>query len=83
MLWWNIQVGVILQDDMKYLNSYSGLKNFPKMDKTKLSASLSSLRCLTDSSSHTANGLSVPHQQSVKKDSRSLDFLNKSNGSWL
>ena len=78
----------ILYNFVRQLKYHPGLKNFPKMDRTKLSASLSSLRCLTDSGTagtagQTGNGLSVPHQQSFKKDSRSLDFLNKPKGSWL
>ena len=37
------------------INGYSGLKNFPRLDQTKLSSSLSSLRYLTDLSN--SNGV--------------------------
>lgn len=64
---------------------YSGHfnKHLPRMDKSKLSASLSSLRCLTSESSSTG-----PHHFSRSERSvRSSHFLHKTqstnNSSWL
>ena len=58
--------------------SYSGIKNFPKLDNSKLSASLSSLRCLGDTGPHLSSGR-------MGNGARSSDVLHntQSGGSWL
>lgn len=68
-----------------------GLKHFQNLDKTKLSSSLSSLRCLTESASAGAgaNGLAGTHLTSKRERfARSSDFLNNAtqsniSRSWL
>lgn len=59
--------------------SYSGLKNLPKLDNSKLSASLSSLRCLGDTGTHLNSG------RMGNGVARSSDVLHntQSGGSWL
>ena len=71
-------------------DTYNGLKHFPNLDKTKLSSSLSSLRCLTESASAGAgaNGLAGTHLTSKRERfARSSDFLNNTQSnisrSWL
>ena len=59
--------------------SYSGLKNLPKLDNSKLSASLSSLRCLGDM------GPNLSSSKMTSGAGRSSDVLHntQSGGSWL
>ena len=67
--------------------SYSGLKNFPKLDKSKLSSSLSSLRCLGDTG--LASGFPGSQMASTRTQgngvTRSSNVLHntQSGGSWL
>ena len=67
--------------------SYSGLKNFPKLDKSKLSSSLSSLRCLGDTG--LASGFPGSQMTSTRTQgngvTRSSNVLHntQSGGSWL